>query len=107
MFSKISAMLGPSQRGGNGSGGDAGQNRKRPAEENVEGAVETGDLVLLSINAVRALVQEEESLQPQAQELLRKLTIIEQHGLQSLPVRGTQAVADAIREAASFFGSAR
>ncbi len=106
MFSKISAMLGPSQRGGN-SGGDAGQNRKRQAEEHADGAAESGDLVLLSINAVRALVQEEQSLQPQAQELLRKLTVIEQHGLQNLPVRGGQAVADAIREAASFFGSVR
>lgn len=106
MFSKISAMLGPSQRGG-GNGGDAGQNRKRATEENADGAAESGDLVLLSINAVRALVQEEQSLQPQAQELLRKLTVIEQHGLQNLPVRGTQAVADAIREAASFFGSVR
>lgn len=106
MFSKISAMLGPAQRGGNG-GGDAGQNRRRPQDDGVEDGTPSEDLVLLSINAVRALVQEEQSLQPQAPELLRKLNLIEQHGLQNLPVRASQAVADAIREAASFFGSAR
>lgn len=106
MFSKISAMLGPAGRGG-GNGGDAGQNRRRATHETADDAVDSGDVVLLSISAVRALVREEQSLQPQAQELLRKLALIEQHGLQNLPVRGTQAVADAIREAASFFGSVR
>lgn len=106
MFSKIGAMLGPSSQGGRG-GFDGGERRKPPATDTADVTPESDDLVLLSINAVRALVQEEASLQPQAQELLRKLSQIEQHGLQNLPVRGGQAVADAIREAASFFGSAR
>ncbi len=106
MLSKIGAMLGPSSQGGRG-GGDSGQNRKAPAQHDAAIEAESDDLVLLSISAVRALVQEEASLQPQAQELLRKLVVIEQHGLQNLPVRGGQAVADAIREAASFFGSVR
>ena len=106
MFSKIGAMLGPSSQGGRG-GFEGGQNRKTPAQQDTALEAESDDLVLLSIGAVRALVQEEASLQPQAQELLRKLLVIEQHGLQNLPVRGGQAVADAIREAASFFGSVR
>lgn len=106
MFSKIGAMLGPSSQGGRG-GGDTGERRKQAPSETAGTSPVSDDLVLLSINAVRALVQEEASLQPQAQELLRKLSQIEQHGLQNLPVRGGQAVADAIREAASFFGSAR
>lgn len=106
MFSKIGALLGPSSQGGR-NGGDTGGQRRQPHSETADASPESGDLVLLSINAVRALVQEEAGLQPQAQELLRKLSQIEQHGLQNLPVRGGQAVADAIREAASFFGSAR
>lgn len=106
MFSKIGAMLGPSSQGGR-SGGDSGERRRKAPSCGADASPESDDLVLLSINAVRALVREEASLQPQAQELLRKLSQIEQHGLQNLPVRGGQAVADAIREAASFFGSVR
>ncbi len=106
MFSKIGAMMGPSSQGGRNSGQDS-QNRKHAGDGDVDAALAAEDVVMLSLGALRALVQEEDSLQAVAQELLRKLSVIEQHGLQNLPVRAGQPVGDAIREAASFFGSVR
>lgn len=109
MFSKIGAMMGPSSQGGrNASQNDQdSQNRKQADAADAEAARASEDVVMLSLGALRALVQEEDSLQAEAQELLRKLSVIEQHGLQNLPVRAGQPVASAIREAASFFGSVR
>jgi hypothetical protein len=106
MFSKIGAMVGPSSQGGRGSGQDS-QSRRQDSGVADDANTAPEDIVMLSIGALRALVQEELSLQPQAQELLRKLSMVEQHGLQNLPVRAGQPVGDAILEAASYFGSAR
>lgn len=106
MFSKIGAMMGPSSQGGRNGGQDSPP-RRQGAESTADDNAAPEDIVMLSIGALRALVQEELSLQPQAQELLRKLSMVEQHGLQNLPVRAGQPVAAAILEAASYFGSAR
>lgn len=106
MFSKIGAMMGPSSQGGRNGGQDS-QHRRQDSDSAADADPVLEDIVMLSIGALRALVQEEPALQAQAQELLRKLSLIEQHGLQSLPVRAGQPVGAAILEAASYFGSVR
>lgn len=87
---------------------DANDGRKK-RQQATNGAVETlfDDVVSLSISSIRALVREEAELSARAPELLRQLAILEQHGLQSLPVMPGQPVAEAIVSAASFLSSSR
>ncbi|HYD19301.1 MAG TPA: hypothetical protein VEF76_12570 [Patescibacteria group bacterium] len=107
MFSRINAMLGPNSQGDRREAVTPEGRGRRQDSRSPAGDAEADDLVLLSTGAVRAMVQEEKSLAAVAPELLRLLAVIEQHGLQNLPVRAGQPVADAIREAASFFASVR
>jgi len=107
MLAKLGDFLKPAQASRDSSQRtDADARKKRPQGENPETAP-FEDVVLLSISAIRALVKEEVSLAPRAPDLLRQLAILEQHGLQSLPVMAGQPVADAITTAASFLSSAR
>jgi len=95
MLAKLGELLKPAH-----PSRDSGQ--KKGAEE-----APADDVVLLSISAIRALVREEVSLAPRAPDLLRQLAVLEQHGLQNLPVMPGQPVADAIVAAASFLSSSR
>ncbi len=107
MLAKLGDFLKPAP-----SSRDAGQknSRNNSGRENPQTGAEgiaAEDVVLLSISAIRALVTEEASLSSLAPDLLRKLALLEQHGLQNLPVMPGQAVADAIVSAASYLSSLR
>lgn len=100
MLAKIGDYLKPSpardQQGGKGrqQGGGGAHDGDRQADV-------SEDVVFLSLSAIRALIREEASLEARAPELLRQLALLEQHGLQNLPVAPAQSVADAITGAAS------
>ncbi len=110
MFSKISnLMTSTSTSTGGGQGGSSGYQRRndqpRASQQSSTGTDAAGDVLLLSIDALKTMVREEAALQPQAEVLLRRLAQLEQHGLQSLPVSLGQDVAGAINAAVQFLKS--
>lgn len=101
MLAKIGDYLKPpssarDQQGGRGRQHDGGGAQDRDQQGDI-----SEDVVFLSLSAIRALIREEASLEARAPELLRQLALLEQHGLQNLPVAPAQSVADAITGAAS------
>ncbi|MDE1151362.1 MAG: hypothetical protein PW788_02400 [Micavibrio sp.] len=104
MFNKIGEMLNPAnsrqQGGGQGQRGGSQARQQAPAADTA-----FGDTIFLSIDALRALVREDKSLVKQADELLRRLAQLEQHGLQMIPLSAGQPAAQAITEAFSFLKS--
>ncbi len=111
MFSKISnLMTSTSTSSGGGQGGSSGYQRRQNASADAATATPSssdaaGDILLLSIDALKAMVREEAALQPQAEVLLRRLGQLEQHGLQSLPLSPGQDAAGAINAAFQFLKS--
>ena len=110
MFSKITnLMTSTSTSTGGGQGGSSGyQRRDASSRARNEISADTGvgsDVLILSIDALKAMVREEAALQPQAEVLSRRLAQLEQHGLQSLPLSPGQDVASAINAAVQFLKS--
>jgi len=103
MFNKIGGMLNPNgarQQGGQGQRGNTPDRQEAATPESA-----FGDTIFLSIDALRALVREDKSLERQADELLRRLGQLEQHGLQMIPLSAGMSAAAAITEAFSFLKS--
>ena len=111
MFSKISnLMTSTSTSSGGGQGGSSGYQRRQQAAplsptSPSPASAPSDDVLLLSIDALKAMVREEAALQPQAEVLLRRLGQLEQHGLQSLPLSAGQDAAGAINAAFQFLKS--
>jgi hypothetical protein len=100
MLAKIGDYLKPPSSARDQQGG-RGRQHEGGAQGHDQQADTSEDVVFLSLSAIRALIREEASLEARAPELLRQLALLEQHGLQNLPVAPAQSVADAITGAAS------
>lgn len=112
MFSKIGDMLKvnpPAQDGGRKDGNARGQqpydNQKGGREESR--APFSGDSVLLSLDALRAIAKSQALPEKDMQSFEAALARLSGHGLSRIPLRSGQSAAEAVIEALSFLSSAR